>query len=86
MTEENELTEEQKKEQELAREKTQAWLAGQEYAKQRLDISALRRVQKEKELEEMQEIIDDTIDEITESGEEENGKSESGQSKEEQEE
>jgi len=79
MTEENELTEEQKKEQELARGKVQAWLAGQEYAKQHLDISALRKVQKEKELEEMQEIIDETIDEITESGEEENGKSESGQ-------
>jgi phage terminase large subunit-like protein len=79
MTEENELTEEQKKEQELAKEKAQAWLIGQEYARKHLNLTALQRAQKEKELEEMQEVIDDAIDEITEGGEEENGKSESGQ-------
>ena len=68
MTEENELTEEQKKEQELAKEKAQAWLISQKRAKIHLDKSALRKIQKEKEKEEIQEMIDETIDEINESG------------------
>ena len=66
MTEENELTEEQKKERELAKEKAQAWLISQERSKRHLDKSALRKIQKEKELEEMREMIDEAIDEITE--------------------
>lgn len=73
MTEEKELTEEQKKEQELAKEKAQAWLISQGRAKRHLDKSALRKIQKEKEKEEILEMIDEAIDEITEGGEEESG-------------
>jgi len=75
MSEEENLTEEQKRERELAKEKAQAWLIGQRFAKRNLNESALRHTQKEKEKEELEEMIEDAIEEVVESGGESNQES-----------